>query len=102
MNGQKAYGIFIAPKTGYRNNKANGIPARNDPEGIYAVVDGTHFNGGCCMDYGNAESDGNDAGKALMEALYFGIGTDYTTGPERNGISWNVGTGPGPWFLAGM
>ena len=26
------------------------------------IVDGTHFNGGCCFDYGNAETDSHDDG----------------------------------------
>ncbi len=58
---------------------------------MYAVFDGTHYNGACCFDYGNAETDNLDTGDALMEALYFGLGTGY-----------NTGAGQGPWILAGM
>ncbi|KIM94058.1 hypothetical protein OIDMADRAFT_60896 [Oidiodendron maius Zn] len=54
LNGKKAYGVFIAPGTGYRNNAATGTATGDEPEGIYAVFDGTHHNGGCCFDYGNA------------------------------------------------
>ena len=32
-----------------------GVPKGNEPESIYAVMSGTHFNGGCCFDYGNSE-----------------------------------------------
>ena len=27
------------------------------PEGMYMVTSGTHYNGGCCFDYGNSETD---------------------------------------------
>src|SRR5512144_1612520 len=36
IGGQKAYGVFISPGTGYRNNKTNGIATGDQPEGIYA------------------------------------------------------------------
>lgn len=52
LNGQKAYGVFISPGTGYRNDKTTGIATGDAPEGMYAVLDGTHFNDGCCFDYG--------------------------------------------------
>jgi hypothetical protein len=55
LNGQKAYGVFISPGTGYRNNAATGIAKADAAEGLYAVLDGTHYNGACCFDYGNAE-----------------------------------------------
>ena len=63
LNGKKAYGVFIAPGTGYRNNKVSGSAVGDQPEGMYAVLDGTHYNGGCCFDYGNAETDNTDTGK---------------------------------------
>jgi hypothetical protein len=90
LNGQKAYGVFIAPFSGYRNDATNGVATGDQPEGMYAVFDGTHYNGACCFDYGNAETDNLDTGDALMEALYFGLGTGY-----------NTGAGQGPWILAG-
>lgn len=52
LNGQKAYGVFISPGTGYRNDKTSGIATGDAAEGMYAVLDGTHFNDGCCFDYG--------------------------------------------------
>lgn len=52
LNGQKAYGVFISPGTGYRNDRTNGIATGDAAEGMYAVLDGTHFNDGCCFDYG--------------------------------------------------
>jgi hypothetical protein len=91
INGNKAYGVFVAPGTGYRNNTTNGIARGDQPEGMYAIVDGTHFNGGCCFDYGNAETNSRDNGNGTMEAIYFG-----------NIKVWGFGTGNGPWIMADL
>ncbi|BFV60231.1 arabinofuranosidase catalytic domain-containing protein [Kitasatospora sp. CMC57] len=91
VGGHKAYGVFVAPGTGYRNNQTSGIATGDSPEGMYAVLDGTHYNGGCCFDYGNAETDSNDDGNGTMEAIYFG-----------NIKVWGYGTGNGPWIMADL
>ncbi|MFI7225859.1 arabinofuranosidase catalytic domain-containing protein [Nonomuraea angiospora] len=91
INGHKAYGVFVAPGTGYRNNNTNGIARGDQPEGMYAVFDGTHYNGGCCFDYGNAETNSRDNGNGTMEAIYFG-----------NIKVWGYGTGNGPWVMADL
>ncbi|KAJ7778114.1 alpha-L-arabinofuranosidase [Mycena metata] len=91
LNGQKAYGAFISPGTGYRNDKTNGIATGDAPEGLYAVLDGTHFNGGCCFDYGNAETSADDTGNGHMEAIYFGTES-----------FWGTGSGSGPWIMADL
>src|SRR4051794_22983755 len=91
VGGQKAYGVFVAPGTGYRNDRTNGIATGDQPEGMYAVFDGTHFNGGCCFDYGNAETSATDTGNRHMEAIYFG-----------NIKAWGFGTGNGPWVMADL
>lgn len=70
LNGQKAYGVFVSPGTGYRNNNANGIATGDAAEGMYSVLDGTHYNSGCCFDYGNAETSSKDTGNGHMEAIY--------------------------------
>uniref|UniRef100_UPI0027DEB157 arabinofuranosidase catalytic domain-containing protein n=1 Tax=Streptomyces sp. HPF1205 TaxID=2873262 RepID=UPI0027DEB157 len=67
VGGHKAYGVFVAPGTGYRNNHTSGIATGDNPEGMYAIFDGTHYNGGCCFDYGNAETDSRDDGNGTME-----------------------------------
>ncbi|KAF7315127.1 Carbohydrate-binding module family 42 protein [Mycena indigotica] len=72
VNGQKAYGVFIPPGTGYRNDATNGIAVNDDAEGMYAVLDGTHFNG-----------------NGHMEAIYFGNGG-------------GSGSGSGPWVMADL
>jgi non-reducing end alpha-L-arabinofuranosidase len=91
LNGSKAYGVYVAPGTGYRDDSTNGIATGDNPEGEYAIFDGTHYNGGCCFDYGNAETSNNDTGNGHMEAIYFG-----------NIKVWGYGTGAGPWIMADM
>ncbi|KAF2035647.1 arabinofuranosidase/B-xylosidase precursor [Setomelanomma holmii] len=91
LNGQKAYGIFISPGTGYRNNKISGSATGDQPEGMYAVLDGTHYNGACCFDYGNAETNSKDTGNGHMEAIYYGDST-----------GWGTGSGNGPWIMADL
>lgn len=91
LNGQKAYGVFISPGTGYRNNAASGTATGDAAEGMYAVLDGTHYNGGCCFDYGNAETNSHDTGNGHMEAIYFGTST-----------GWGTGAGSGPWLMADL
>jgi hypothetical protein len=58
---------------------------------MYAIFDGTHYNGGCCFDYGNAETDSRDDGNGTMEAIYFG-----------NIKVWGYGSGNGPWVMADL
>ncbi|QFZ18851.1 alpha-L-arabinofuranosidase B [Saccharothrix syringae] len=91
VGGHKAYGVYVAPGTGYRNNNTNGVAGGDQPEGMYAIFDGTHYNGGCCFDYGNAERNSRDNGNGTMEALYFG-----------NNTVWGRGTGNGPWIMADL
>ncbi|EPS43068.1 hypothetical protein H072_2953 [Dactylellina haptotyla CBS 200.50] len=91
VNGAKVYGVFIAPGTGYRNNKASGTAVGDQAQGMYAVLDGTHYNGGCCFDYGNAETSSTDTGSGHMEAIYFG-----------NIRVWGSGAGNGPWIMADL
>ncbi|RLL96994.1 hypothetical protein CFD26_104008 [Aspergillus turcosus] len=91
LNGQKAYGVFVSPGTGYRNNAATGTATGDEPQGMYAVLDGTHYNGACCFDYGNAETSSRDTGNGHMEAIYFGDAT-----------YWGTGSGSGPWIMADL
>ncbi|KAF2011194.1 carbohydrate-binding module family 42 protein [Aaosphaeria arxii CBS 175.79] len=91
LDGKKVYGVFISPGTGYRNNAASGTATGDSAEGMYAVFDGTHYNSGCCFDYGNAETNSLDTGNGHMEALYFGTNT-----------AWGTGAGSGPWLMADL
>jgi hypothetical protein len=91
VGGHKAYGVYVAPGTGYRDDSTSGIATGDSPEGEYAIFDGTHYNAGCCFDYGNAETSNDDTGNGHMEAIYFG-----------NIKVWGYGTGNGPWIMADM
>jgi hypothetical protein len=91
VGGQKAYGVYVAAGTGYRDDSTRNIATGDQAEGEYAIFDGTHYNGGCCFDYGNAETNNNDNGAGHMEAIYFG-----------NIKVWGYGTGNGPWIMADM
>jgi hypothetical protein len=91
VGGQKAYGVFIAPGTGYRNNRTNGIATGDAAEGIYAVVDGTHYSNWCCFDYGNAQTTNTADAPAIMETVYFGADKQ-----------WGWGDGNGPWVMGDL
>ncbi|PNS20962.1 hypothetical protein CAC42_5028 [Sphaceloma murrayae] len=91
LNGKKAYGVFVSPGTGYRNNQVSGTATRDAAEGMYAVLDGTHYNDACCFDYGNAETNNLDTGDGHMEAIYYGTNT-----------IWGSGAGSGPWIMADL
>jgi hypothetical protein len=88
ISGHKAYGVFIEPGMGLRDNDTTGIATGDQPEGMYWVINGHHFNDGCCSDYGNAEIDSRDDGNGTMETSYFG-----------NATAWYHGNPPGPWVM---
>jgi hypothetical protein len=86
--GHKVYGVFIEPGMGLRQNDVKGTAVDDQAEGQYWVVNGKHFNSGCCFDYGNAEIDSRDDDNGTMETLYFG-----------NATPWFSGNGNGPWIM---
>ena len=86
--GHKAYGVFIAPGMGLRQNDAKGTAVDDQAEGQYWVINGHHYNSGCCFDYGNAEIDSRDDDNGTMETTYYG-----------NATAWYRGNPPGPWIM---
>ena len=66
----------------------NGTAVDDQAEGQYWVVNGHHYNSGCCFDYGNAETDSRDDGNGTMETTYYG-----------NATAWYHGPPPGPWIM---
>ncbi|HEX2920533.1 MAG TPA: arabinofuranosidase catalytic domain-containing protein [Bacteroidales bacterium] len=88
LMGHKVYGVFIEPGMGLRWNDAKGTAVDDQAEGQYWVVNGHHYNSGCCFDYGNAETDSRDDGDGTMETTYYG-----------NATSWYRGQAPGPWVM---
>ena len=86
--GHKAYGVFIEPGMGLRDDDPVGTAVDDQAEGQYWVVNGHHYNSGCCFDYGNAETDSRDDGDGTMETTYYG-----------NATAWYHGQDPGPWIM---
>lgn len=91
LDGQKVYGAFIMPGMGYRCNNARGLAIDDEPEGIYYVIDGQHYDSGCCFDYGNSSTNGRAVGTGTMETTYYGTST-----------AWGRGNGEGPWIMSDM
>jgi len=98
LNGHAVYGVYTtanfdndAGAVGYRNNATKGVATGDQAEAMYMVVSGKHYNQYCCFDYGNAETNNMDNGKATMEAVYFG-----------NSTQWGKGSGSGPWVMADL
>ncbi|HET9170547.1 MAG TPA: arabinofuranosidase catalytic domain-containing protein [Actinospica sp.] len=91
VNGHEAYGVYISQGIGYRDDSTKGVATGDNPESEYDVVDGTHYDNGCCFDYGNAETDNSNDGNGTMEAIYFG-----------NASYWDTGAGSGPWIMADL
>ncbi len=88
VQGHKVYGVFIEPGMGLRIDDAKGTAVDDQAEGQYWVINGQHFNAGCCFDYGNAETDSRDDGNGTMETAYYG-----------NSTGWYHGNPPGPWIM---
>merc|ERR1719198_1127812 len=78
---------------GYRNDATDGVAVGDEAETMYMVVAGDHFNGECCFDYGNGETDVRDDGVATMEAVYWG---------DKRGLLSHPGDGDGPWIMADL
>jgi hypothetical protein len=56
LQGHRVYGAYVEPGMGYRTNNTDnkpcpGVATGNEPETVYMVASGTHFNGACCFDY---------------------------------------------------
>ncbi|MGB6486397.1 MAG: arabinofuranosidase catalytic domain-containing protein [Steroidobacteraceae bacterium] len=86
--GHQVYGVFIEPGMGLRDDDPRGTAVDDQAEGQYWVVNGRHFNSGCCNDFGNAEIDSRDDDAGTMETAYFG-----------DAPWWYHGTPPGPWVM---
>ena len=53
-NGVELVGAFFEGGMGYRNIHTKNIAVGDEPETMYMLTRGDHFNGGCCFDFGNA------------------------------------------------
>jgi non-reducing end alpha-L-arabinofuranosidase len=97
-SGHTVYGVYTTGSfdeavggVGYRNNTTQGVATGDQPEAMYMVASGKHYNQWCCFDYGNAETNNLDNGNGTMEAVYFG-----------NSTQWGKGSGTGPWVMADL
>ena len=93
VGGHPAFGAFFEGQMGYRNDNTSGVAVGDEPESMYMVVDGRHYNDKCCFDYGNAETDNDSQGPGTMEAVYFG---------NASGKLNHGGGGNGPWVMADL
>ncbi|MFD9092009.1 alpha-L-arabinofuranosidase B [Streptomyces collinus] len=119
VGGHQVYGLEISAGMGYRDNSTSGVAVNGQAEGMYMVSSGTHVNGACCFDYGNAETNNKDTGNGHMDAINFGtecwFAPCYGRGPWvqadlENGLfqsdagysrnTSNTGTGPLPFVTA--
>ena len=99
ISGHPVYGVYVvgtgfvsgAAGVGYRDNTTSGVATGDQPEAMYMVASGKHYNQWCCFDYGNAETNNMNNGPATMEAVYFG-----------NSTQWGRGSGTGPWVMADL
>jgi hypothetical protein len=92
VGGHKVYSLYTNPSQAYwRDGSKSGMPLGAEPQGIYIVTSGKHFNGGCCYDYGNGETSRTYVPGNSMDALYFG-----------NSTTWGSGNGTGPWVMADL
>jgi len=91
VGGHEVYAAYFEGGMGYRIDRTQGVATGNNPETLYMVTSGTHVNGGCCFDYGNAETNNNDDGAGTMESVYFGTCS-----------VWGKGQGTGPWVMADL
>jgi non-reducing end alpha-L-arabinofuranosidase len=89
--GHKAYGVYIMPGMGLRNNDAAGLAINDKPQGVSMVFDGTHYDSGCCFNYGNTSTSSRAVGRGTMDTVYFGTAT-----------AWGSGSGPGPWIMSDL
>jgi len=92
LSGHKVYSLYINPGNSYWVDASkSSIPLGSQPEGLYMVTSGKHFNSGCCFDYGNSETDRKADGAGAMDAINLSAIT-----------AWGTGAGAGPWVMADL
>jgi len=92
VGGHKVYSLYISPGNSYWVDASkSGIALGKEPEGMYMVTSGKHYNSGCCFDYGNSETDRKADGSGAMDSLNLSSTT-----------AWGSGAGSGPWVMADL
>jgi hypothetical protein len=91
VDGHHVYGLDVQAGVGYRNEVTDGVSTGSQPQGAYMVTSGTHVDGLCCFDFGNAETSNTDTGNGHMDAINFGT------------LCWFAPCGgSGPWVTADL
>src|SRR5690606_28011635 len=92
VGGHQVYSLYTRPAQAYWNDgSSSGMPLDAEPQGVYMVTSGEHYNGGCCYNYGNGQTSRTYEGGPTMDSVYFG-----------NCTIWGTGVGDGPWVMADM
>jgi hypothetical protein len=92
VGGNKVYSLYTRPSQAYwRDGSQSNMPLGAEPQGVYMVTSGEHYNSGCCYNYGNAQTSRTYEGGPTMDSVYFG-----------NCTIWGTGAGNGPWVMADM
>jgi non-reducing end alpha-L-arabinofuranosidase len=97
VSGHKVYSLYTTARQAYwRDGSKTGMPLGASPQGVYMVTSGTHFNNGCCYDYGNGETSRTYVAGPTMDAVAFMGNTNGSPPP------WGTGAGSGPWVMADL
>ena len=56
VDGHGVYSAYFEGGMGFRNQATTGVATGDEPETIYMVTSGTHFNGACCSSFDCAPS----------------------------------------------
>jgi hypothetical protein len=87
LNGHKVYSLYINPNNSYWVDASkSGIATGSQPEGLYMVTSGKHFNSGCCFDYGNSEVGRTADGPGTMDAINLSSITAWGTGRRQRSV----------------
>ena len=100
--GHSVIGMYFGGGQGYRNDTTTAMATGDAAETLYMVVDGRHYNDGCCFDYGNAETNNHDDGAGTMECVYFGSWNAQHNGGWCGGAGDNGTAQAGPWVMADL
>jgi hypothetical protein len=92
VGGHKVYGLRISQGTGYRDDQTAGVAVHGEPESMYMVTSANGVNGGCCFDFGNAETNNDDTGNGHMDTVSF----------STRCVRFSPCYGSGPWVQADL
>jgi hypothetical protein len=94
VGASKVHSLYTQPGNCYwHDGSKSGMPMGKQPQGIYMVTSGKHYNGGCCFDYGNSETNRRPDECGAMDAI------DFTSGCWFGASTCQ---GSGPWVEADL